>query len=145
MFAGPVFEFAEVQARVRARLGAMPPETRWRYIADATELDNLIGRMRDNGLGYWVRELPRMPDTAVIEDYLRQRLCACMTEVGRLLPPRWATVRRWLRLGVGLVLVERMLLAEQPGLSAVDDSVLGPLHHVPFGQLWLLQPLSAVH
>ncbi len=128
MYGVRVFEFAESHARVRARLGAMPNDARWRYIADATELDNLIGRMRDNGLGYWVRELPRNPDTATIEDHLYERLWSGVVELGRLLPPRWSAARRWLRWGAELLLAERMLIAEQAGLGS---SRPGPLRGAP--------------
>ncbi|MDH3636917.1 MAG: hypothetical protein OES09_00430 [Gammaproteobacteria bacterium] len=136
MFGGPVFEFAEAQARIRARVGAMPKEARWRYIADATALDNLIERMRDNGLGYWVQELPRTPDTAAIEDYLRQRLRMCIEGVARLLPHRWNAAQRWLRLGAVLVLVEQVLVEEKAELGAASEKVLALLDRLPLAGRW---------
>jgi hypothetical protein len=103
MLGGPVLELAQMQAWVRARIGLMPDDARWHYIADAVELDNLIERMRDNGLAYWVRELPRSPSTGAIEDHLDARLAGLLFELGRMLPARWRGLRPWLNTGARLL------------------------------------------
>lgn len=92
-------EYADAQARVRARIGSMPSEPAWLYIADATDVDNLIARMRASGLGHWVKALPRSPDTATIEQHLVDRLQALIGSIVRLLPDRWQGLKNWLRLG----------------------------------------------
>jgi hypothetical protein len=96
-------EYADAQARVRARIGAMPSESAWRYIADATDLDNLIARMRASGLGQWVKVLPRSPDTATIERHLAEGLQDLIRSIVRLLPDRWQELKGWLRHGGELV------------------------------------------
>lgn len=96
-------EYAKAQARVRARIGVMPNEAAWRYIADATDLDNLIVRMRSGGLEHWVTALPRSPDTVTIERHLAVRLQSWIGFMIRLLPGRWQAMKDWLRRGGELV------------------------------------------
>jgi hypothetical protein len=119
MLGGPVLELAQMQAWVRARIGLMPDDARWHYIADAVELDNLIERMRDNGLAYWVRELPRSPSTGAIEDHLDARLAGLLFELGRMLPARWRGLRPWLNTGARLLYLGRLR-----GETELDDTQL---------------------
>lgn len=99
---GRNLEYANAQARVRARIGSMPSESGWRNIADAADVDNLITRMRIGGLGHWVTALPRSPDTATIERHLADRLQDFIVSVNRLLPDRWQALKGWLRQGAEL-------------------------------------------
>ncbi len=89
-------EYAEAQARVRARIGAMPGESQWRRMAEAGDLDQLIARMRAGGLAGWVSALPRCPDTITIEQHLAQRLQMLIAFTVRLLPARWRRLQEWL-------------------------------------------------
>ncbi len=101
-------EYAVAQARVRARIGAMPNAPAWRYMAAATDVDNLIARMRASGLGHWVQTLPRSPDTATIEHHLADRLQGLIRFMVRLLPNRWRGLKGWLRQGGELVKTQRV-------------------------------------
>lgn len=121
------FRYADVQARVRARIGAMPDEARWHYVADASDLDNLIERMRSNGLSHWVADLPRSPDTNTIEGSLRQHLLNLLDNVGRLLPNRWIGVKRWLYLASNLVWVQRLLTEADIEPPEQIDAMLKPI------------------
>lgn len=108
MHGGRVSQYAEAQARVRARIGAMPTEQQWHYISDATDVDNLIERMRAHGLGHWVQNCPRSPNTAIIEHQLFGALVELVGSVNKLLPRQWHEIKHWLELGVDLALAERL-------------------------------------
>lgn len=126
-----VFQYAETGARVLARIGDMPGPAQWRHVADARDLDTLIGRMRENGLHYWVRELPRTPDTAVIEQHLRRRLVDFFEELIRLLPRRWLSVRHWLHRGGNLIFLKLLINEEQPSLPDNVDPALLEIASMP--------------
>lgn len=112
----------------------MPDEARWRYIADAGDLDNLIERLRASGLAPWVADLPRAPDTIAIESRLRQHLLTLLDYVGQLLPARWAGPRRRLSVA-GNLLWARVLLTE-PDIEPPEriDAALRPIFSAPFGE-----------
>ncbi len=114
-------EYADAQARVRARIGAMPNESAWRYIADAADLDNLIARMRASGLGHWVKALPRSPDTATIEHHLGDRLQGLIGSMVRLLPDRWQGLKGWLRQGAELVETRLLMTSSNRDQPATSD------------------------
>lgn len=120
-----------MQARVRARIGAMPDEARWHYVADASDLDNLIERMRSSGLSHWVADLPRSPDTITIEESLRQHLLNLLENAGRLLPKRWIGVKRWLYLASNLVWAQRLLTEADIEPPEQIDATLKPLFSLP--------------
>ena len=126
-----IFRFADAQARVRARLGAMPSEADWRYLADASDLDNLIERMRSKGLAHWVADLPRSPDTATIERRLQRQLQQLLEDVCSLLPERWRGVRRSLRLAGNLAWARRLLTESDSEAPAGIDAALKPLFSLP--------------
>lgn len=105
-----VLQYAEMQARIRARIGNMPDAAQWRHVADSRDLDTLIARMRENRLGYWVSDLPRTPDTTAIENHLQKRMMDLFAELERLLPGHRQAVRQWLRTGSGLVDQDRPAL-----------------------------------
>ena len=84
-----IANYAEKQARVRARLGTMPDAERWHHIARAGDLQHLIDRMRDSGLDFWVAELPREPGGKVIEAHLQGRFIAFIRDLQRLIPQKW--------------------------------------------------------
>ena len=128
------FRYADVQARVRARIGAMPDEARWHYVADASDLDNLIERMRSNGLSHWVADLPRSPDTNMIEGSLRQHLLNLLENVGRLLPNRWIGVKRWLYLANNLVWAQRLLTEADIEPPEQIDATLKPIFSLPIDE-----------
>ncbi len=114
-------EYADAQARARARIGAMPDESAWRYMAAATDLDNAIARMRASGLGHWVAALPRSPDTATLEHQLADRLQGLIGSIVRLLPGRWQGLKGWLREGAELV-QSRLLMSSTDGGIAQTSS-----------------------
>ncbi len=125
------FRYADLQARVKARLGAMPDETRWRYVADASDLDNLIERMRSSGLAHWVTDLPRSPATKAIESRLQEHLLNLLEYVGRLLPDNWHGVRRRLYLAGNLVWAQK--LVTEPDIEPPEriDATLKPVFSLP--------------
>ena len=125
------FRYADIHARVRARIGAMPDEARWHYVADASDLDNLIERMRSSGLSHWVADLPRSPNTITIEDSLRQHLLNLLKNVGRLLPGRWTGVKRWLYLASNLLWVQRLLTEADIEPPEQIDATLRPIFSLP--------------
>ncbi len=127
MYGVSFFQYADVQARVRARIGAMPDESRWHYVADATDLDNLIERMRNSGLAHWVLDLPRSPDTITIERRMQQHLLTLLDNVGRLLPGRWIGVKRWLYLASNLVWAQRLLTESDIEPPEQIDAALKPI------------------
>jgi len=110
MYAIRPIVYAEAQARIRARVGSMPDANAWRRLAAETDLDQLIERMRSQGLWYWVAGLPRQPDTASIEIHLQERLIERATVLAAWLPPPWAQVQAWIRIGLGLFLVRSVLI-----------------------------------
>ncbi len=128
------FQYADLQARVRARLGAMPDEARWRYVADASDLDNLIERMRTSGLAHWVMDLPRSPDTSTIESRLQQHLLDLLEYVGRLLPDHWQGVRRQLFLAGNLAWAQRLLTESDIEPPERIDAALKPVFSLPVNE-----------
>lgn len=128
---GRVLRLSNPHARARARLGRMPGSEAWRYIAEAGDLDATIQRMRENGLGHWVGDLPRSPDVPAIEGTLIQGLIQLVRDLRRWLPPGWGAVRRWLDDGVGLIFVRELL--RLPGAEpALDiDPVLSVVAAAP--------------
>jgi len=125
------FQYADVQARVRARIGAMPDDARWHYVADASDIDNLIERMRSNGLSHWVADLPRSPDAITIETSLRQHLLDLLENVGRLLPNRWMEVKLWLSLARNLVWAQQLLSQAEIEPPEQIDARLKPIFALP--------------
>jgi hypothetical protein len=105
----------------------MPDESRWHYVADATDLDNLIERMRKSGLAHWVVDLPRSPDTITIEHRLQRQLLTLLDNVGRLLPGRWIGVKRWLYLASNLVWAQRLLSEADIEAPEQIDPALKPI------------------
>lgn|GEM_PF-2254980 len=134
MFGFSFFQYANVQARIRARIGAMPNEAQWHYVADASDLDNLIGRMRSNGLAHWVVDLPRSPDTVTLEHRLQQQLLGLLNDVGRLLPGRWSDVKRWLYLAGNLPWAQRLLSEADVEPPEQIDAALKPIFLLPAGE-----------
>jgi len=102
-----VIQYAEAQARIRARVGDMPDTTQWRRVSDARDLDALVARMRENGLQYWIKDLPRAPDTVSMEQHLKARLAEFFVELERLLPRHRAAIRNWLQAGAGLIFLDQ--------------------------------------
>ena len=115
-----IFQYAEAQARIRARIGVLPTNTQWRYIADAADLDNLIERMRSYGLTHWVQSLPRHPDAETIERALYDALLALTETVADFLPAQWNQIREWVRIGSRLLLVERLL--NEPTINLTENT-----------------------
>ena len=109
----------------------MPDESRWHYVADATDLNSLIERMRNSGLAHWVEDLPRSPDTITIERRLQQHLLTLLDNVGRLLPGRWIGVKRWLYLASNLVWAQRLLTESDIEPPEQIDSALKPIFSLP--------------
>ncbi|MGI9304465.1 MAG: hypothetical protein ACR2RB_17430 [Gammaproteobacteria bacterium] len=105
----------------------MPDESRWYYVADASDLNNLIERMRTSGLAHWVMDLPRSPDTITIERRLQQHLLNLLENVGRLLPNDWIGVKRWLHLGAGLMWAQRLLTESEIEPPERIDATLKPI------------------
>ena len=130
----PIFRYADAQARVRARLGAMPNEAAWQYVADASELDNLIERMRARGLAHWVTDLPRSPETSIIERCLLQHLLDLLVNLGELLPARWRGVARWLTRAGNLAWAQRLLVDPDGEVPQRIDPVLKPVFALPADQ-----------
>lgn len=128
------FRYADVQARTRARLGDMPDAARWRYVADAGDLDNLIERMRASGLAHWVADLPRNPGTAAIEYRLRQHLLDLLNRAGQLLPAHWAGVGRRLALAGNLPWAATLLTEAEIEPPERIDAALRPIFSAPVGE-----------
>ncbi len=124
-------EYADAQARVRARIGAMPDASAWRYIAAAADVDNLIARMRASGLGHWVKVLPRSPDTATIEHHLVDRLQRVIGSIMRLLPDRWQGLKDWLRQGGELVDAQLLLTSTDRDRPDTSDHEPPPVPRTP--------------
>lgn len=99
-----VMEYANMQARVRGRLGELPGAAWWRELAEAPRLGDLVERLRESNLGYCVGDLPRNPDPLVIESHLASRWHARQCNIARLLPDRDRTLRRLLERGAELAL-----------------------------------------
>lgn len=137
-----VFQYAEKQARVLARIGDMPDPTQWRGVADARDLDTLIGRMRESGLDYWVGGLPRAPDTNAIERHLKRRMMDFFRDLAKLLPRRWHSTRKWLHTGGNLVFLHQVLHEEQPVLPDDLDPVLLEIAAMPIPQRTAAAALS---
>jgi hypothetical protein len=100
-----VVRHANMQARVRARLGDLPGRELWRELAEVRRLDALLERLRASTLAFWVRDLPRHPEPPAIERQLAQQWHARQRETARLLPETWKSFRRWLELGAALSLL----------------------------------------
>lgn len=115
-----VFQYAQSQARARARIGAIPGKSQWQYIAAARDPDSMIQRMRENGLAHWVGQLPRSPDGVAIENAVHQCITDIVADVSRWLPARWRGIRRWMQSGLSLVLIQNLLRESECELP--DDS-----------------------
>ncbi len=109
----------------------MPTETQWREIAGAGDLHHTIDRMRDQGLGFWVSELPRQPAIDVIERHLHSRLVAFVHALQRLLPSPWARVSQWLGLLPELKAVKALLQVEHPVFPFEASSSIHAIAQLP--------------
>jgi len=119
-----LIHYADVNARVRARLGAMPGEAAWREVAAATDVPNMLARMRAHGLDWWLTDLPRDADGAALEEHLDRRAAQLLARVGGWLPDTWRRVRDHLRL-LPLLGPLRALLGADPMLAQLpEDSPL---------------------
>lgn len=127
MLIADTIHFAAVQARVRARVGAMPSPRQWEHIADAGDLASLIERMRKNGLEHWLEDLPREPDAAQLERHLGRRARRLVAWITRQLPPHWSAAARWIDLLPDLTVV-RLLLQGEDASALVESGTL--LHRV---------------
>lgn len=119
-----VMRYAEVQARTRARLGALPGSDQWRYISQAADLDNLIERMRANGLAYWLAELARDPGPRAIQVHLNGRIRQFVARFVALLPTGWRAAVDWLQLLPDLTAAHLVLRDPQPDIALDVDSPL---------------------
>lgn len=109
----------------------MPDEARWHYIADSSNLDNLIERMRSSGLAHWVVALPRSPDTFTIEHHLQRQLQNLLENVGDLLPDHQAEIKRWLNVANNLIWAQRLLTESDIEPTAQIDAALKPIFSLP--------------
>ncbi len=112
----------------------MPNETGWRYVADASDLDNLIERMRGSGLAHWVTDLPRSPATRTIERCLLQHLLDLLVNLGQLLPGRWQAVERWLTRAGNLAWAQRLLVEPDDEVPQRIDPVLKSIFSLPLNE-----------
>ena len=119
-----VMRYAEVQARTRARLGALPRPDQWHYISQAADLDNLIERMRANGLAYWLAELTRDPGPRAIQVHLNGRIRRFVAHYAVLLPAQWRAAVQWLELLPDLTPARLVLRDPQPDVALDVDSPL---------------------
>ncbi len=134
MRGGRILQYAEAQARIRARLAALPTINHWKQIADASDLDNLIERMRSAGLSHWLMSLPRAPDAVTVERALFDALTDLVASIGRMLPRRWQGVRRWMEIGIGVRSVADLLSPQQLEIPAGLDATLRPIAKLPRDQ-----------
>jgi len=123
--------YAAAHARIRARLGAMPGMTDWQYIAEASDLDGAIQRMRDRGLGYFVAALPRTPDLGAINQALENGLRGRLRDSRAWLPNHWRRVRQWLTDGVALAYARRLLRSVDAPVPDDIDPLLVRLAEEP--------------
>lgn len=126
-----VQQYAATHARLRARLGIMPDADRWRYIAGGADLDAVVQRMRDGGLGHWVHGLPRNPDIATIEQALIQGLVGLTRDIAGWLPKNWRDVKRWLEDGLTVIFIRRLLRTHAVKLPAGIDPLLVDVAQAP--------------
>jgi len=89
------FRYAATQARIRARIGAMPVPEQWSQIARSTDIDNMLERMRAAGLAHWLVDMPRRPPPSVIESRLAAQSRVHLADWLDLLPCEWKATRRW--------------------------------------------------
>lgn len=136
--------YADANARVRARLGAMPEEPAWRDIAAAVELTSMIARMREHGLAWWLTDLPRETDRAALEAHLDRRAVCMLERVCNWLPGSWQRLRLHLRL-LPLLAPLRALAGDDPlavyvredsPLSAYAQMEAGPRHAALAASPW---------
>jgi hypothetical protein len=118
-----VFRYAYSQARVRARLAAIVSPRQWAYFAEAADLNNLIERMRANGLGFWLDEMARGPAPAAIERQFRRRARLFVQRLLPVFPRNWHAAVRWLSVLPDLGGV-RLLLREEECAQLLDEGSL---------------------
>jgi len=119
--------YADVNARVRARLGAMPAEVAWRDMAAAVDLPNMIERMRQHGLAWWLSDLPREVDRRTLEAHLHHRAGQMLERVCGWLPASWQALRAHLRLLPLLAPLRALAGGDPVTLQFPDDSPLRDL------------------
>ncbi len=119
-----VFRFADRYARLRTRLGTMPDAEQWNYIFQASDLDNLIERMRSHGLGDWLKELPRNPDLDTLERHLYRRCVAFVGNFVKQIPREWSYSARLLRALPDIYALRLLMTQESPSLLSADESPL---------------------
>lgn len=129
-----VQQYASAHARLRARLGQMPDVEHWRYIASGTDLDAVVQRLRDGGLGRWVHGLPRNPTIDAIDQVLTNGLVGTIRDLSAWLPREWAGVARWLEEGVGLIFIRRLLRSHAVRLPAGTDPLLAEVAQAPLAR-----------
>jgi len=116
----PIRLYAAAHARIRARLGAMPGPADWQYVAEASDLDGAIQRMRDRGLDHFVAALPRTPNLGAIDRALENGLRSRLRDSRTWLPYHWRRIRQWLTDGIALAYARRLL---RPVDAPVPDDV----------------------
>lgn len=119
--------FADVNARVRARLGAMPTEGAWRDMASAVDLPNMVERMRQHGLAWWLTDLPREIDRPTLEFHLHRRAVQMLGRVAGWLPASWHALQAHLRLLPLLASLRALAGGDPVTLRFPDDSPLRDL------------------
>ncbi len=129
-----VFQYADVQARVRARIGAMPDDAAWQRIATARDLDSTIQQMREHGLAHWVEDVSRSPDAGALERSLQQGCAALVNTLCRWLPPHWRAVNAWLNLGLRVGQFETLMNMPDPALAPGSDALLAAIAELPQAQ-----------
>jgi hypothetical protein len=131
MIRNPIRLYAAAQARIRARLGAMPGPADWQYIAEASDLDGAIQRMRDRGLGHFVAALPRTPELGAINQALEYGLRSRLRDSRAWLPNHWRRIRQWLTDGIALAYARRLLRSVDAPVPDDIDPLLVRLAEEP--------------
>ena len=139
--------FGYAQARLQARLGALPDDADWRRLESSVSLAHFLQSARKGPLRPWLHEIGPHSTTHEVERVLRGRLRDEIAATSRWLPGDWRPAVQWTRRLLDLPALELLFegaplpgwLHEEPALAefasdvpqlrmqALEDSDCAPL------------------
>jgi len=117
--------FAYAQARLQARLAALPAEEEWQRLAAARTLAGFLEEARNGALRDWVKPFSGQSDTHDLEVGLRALYREQVGQVAAWLPTPWRPAMTWTRWLVLLPLFDHLARGgDTPAWVARDHDLL---------------------
>lgn len=92
---GTLSGFAYAQARIQARLAALPGEQEWDRLAGSRTLSGFIEEARTGPMRPWIKGFSALSEPHAIERGLRALFRDLVDELAGWVPERWGEAVRW--------------------------------------------------